>query len=183
MAEFHYLESFSAPSLCSPPCLQYFEWIRTNVFLVTSRSEYLDPWKRSRVPVINALYKVPWKNAVAGWWLHRVISCAPAHAQRYADTWLHLLEVVVDRGAPVSALHVDHGRHSYSNRVTKRPSLNSPKQCHTVLPSPRSFMLFSVCYIFTYTGFVGHNQVITSLRAAYRMMDFHWSTSFLLDFL
>lgn len=27
-------------------------------------------------------------------------------------------------------------------------------------------------------SFVGHNQVITFLRAAYRMTDFHWSKLF-----
>lgn len=69
------------------------------------------------------------------------------HTHTHTDTRLHPLEVVVDRGAPVSALDVDHGRHSYSNRVTQRPSLNSPQQCHTVLPSPRSFMLFSLQYV------------------------------------
>ncbi len=46
--------------------------------------------------------------------------CTHTHppTQTHTDTRLHSLEVVVDRGAPVSALDVDHGRHSYSNRVT-----------------------------------------------------------------
>lgn len=75
MAEFHYLESFSSPlPLATHPHSMHThllsssspssEWIDgPNVFLVTSRSEYVDPCKRSRVPVINALYKVPWNYA------------------------------------------------------------------------------------------------------------------------
>lgn len=95
MAEFHYLESFSVSSLCSPPCLQYFEWIRTNVFLVTSRSEYLDPWMCSRVPVINALYKVPWNNALDD----DCTEQSNVHTCKHTGTQLHPLKVVVGRGA------------------------------------------------------------------------------------
>lgn len=171
MAEFHYLESFSASSLGSPPCLQYFEWIRTNVFLVTSRSEYLDPWKRSRVPMINALYKVPWNNAVAD----DCTEWSVVHTRTYTDTQLHSLEMVVNRGAPVCSLDVDHGRHWYSNRVTYGPSLYSPPAVphSSCFPKEICPSLSTMCYIFTHTGFVGHNQAITSLRAPCRMTDFH----------
>lgn len=96
MAEFHYLESFSVSSLCSPPCRQYFEWIRTNVFLVTSRSKYLDPWMCSRVPMINALYKVPWNNAVDD----DCTEQSTVHTRKYTGTRPHPLKLVVDRGAP-----------------------------------------------------------------------------------
>ena len=64
--------------------------------------------------MINALYKVPWNNAVADDCTER----SAVHTRKCTDTRLHPLEVVVDRGAPVTALDVDHGRHLYSNWVT-----------------------------------------------------------------
>lgn len=39
------------------------------------------------------------------------------------------------------------------------------------------FSLLSMLHLYLHS-FVGHNQVITFLRAAYRMTDFHWSKLF-----
>lgn len=46
-----------------------------------------------------------------------------------------------------------------------------PQWRHTSSPSELWAFLSSPCYIFTYTGFLGHKQVIGSLRAAYGMME------------
>lgn len=84
--------------------------------------------------------------------------------------------MVVDRGAlPLSVplmwimggIHIQIG-------LPRGPLTIPPDSAIQYFPKELYAFLSSVCYIFTYTGFVGHNQVITSLRAAYRMTDFHW---------
>lgn len=62
--------------------------------------------------MINALCKVPWKNAVADGCTERAVP----HTQplTHSPARLHPLKVLVDGDAP----NVDHGRHSYSNGIT-----------------------------------------------------------------
>lgn len=71
----------------------------------------MDPWKCSRVSVINALCKVPWKNAVAD----GCTESAVPHIHTATGTLTCMTPPAVDGGAPFSALNRDHGRHSYSN--------------------------------------------------------------------
>lgn len=120
-----------------PPCRLHFEWIRTNVFLVTSRSEYLDPQTCSRVPVINALYKVPWKgNAPTD-------GCAPAiSGVRARGPRLRLREPRCSwrrPALPVRALDADDGRRSDSDGgyLEAACRLFPPQQPPNAATSPR----------------------------------------------
>lgn len=106
--------------------------------------------------MINALYKVPRKKM-------RRLMAAIGRACRRSNRicW----EVAGDGGAPphlVIALDVDHGRNSYSDGVTWRPSPvltpDSATHTHTPLPSLEELTAFIPYLHFTSlltTDFVG----------------------------